>query len=878
MRIVEVGQYFVTKDTGDFRQFRSVACREYTLPRDDPSSQPKGWIQGNMRIGPVLEVTTSFQNFKYGIEIRILSVGQDNSQSWVRISYGTIKYVVDSNQDNTEIPAEPQEEQVPQTGIKVVAARPKAKAKPQQREHVDTPTIIPMHERKWIDIEPSEPTLASYDLSKKVINLLRHNQTLQRQDDGAIEFYKIKFYLRNHHSQIQVWSDDRWKACLAAGGGSKRRYQYCSDDSGRILYLRALQGHSGTNLIDPTLQDNVRIQSGLFHHICHTGCAFNLHSVINNGLIPGGQDLSRRQTVFLLPIDPRDTDDKDPEYIDFSVPRRAQYVHSAWKRHQDAVFWVDIDLAIREGLTYYQTRSNAIILQRTLPAYCIPKVERLKIGEVLYERPYLSPRPPPKISLRHDHNWTRGNDQLGSTVEQQPVGKLVQQSFGEAPRVKLSKPTQSKPKPICDRSGKPEDTERVFVDKGKTSRSHEIDDKRLHKELGSSDRTGKPVKSEDSRVMHAHDGTGELVKSSASTHIVKEQFVPEEHRDIASFNADNEFNRAIDEENIDFSIPVVPNSTVKRSHGVNVQNLIQKIENHPQRQALQSDLQQHRPFNPFSKESQDVIEATGNTELCEILDVEPKAQCKACLAYWDAGIVYCTCGHFLRDDTTENKKYIKSVLDLFSIPNFYIRKGRPHGHRYGKKEGEQENHTANQLQKKCKKRQFLSIHDRFIRDTWFRKTMLELGRTEEVIREMDKLANEDHTHHAIEEEISVYRNNWWIRSNFVGSDTMPIRHRPDFKEALSTLRRLKNAEDQAYYQNWWQSSSSSWWQWQDSWWHPSSETSPRRWTDTDGAGKPAKISESSIYLWNESHNEFGAKITVINSVTANAVYCHRRGV
>ena len=50
MRVVEVGQYFVTKDTGDFRQFRSVACREYTLPRDDPASQPKGWIQGNMRI------------------------------------------------------------------------------------------------------------------------------------------------------------------------------------------------------------------------------------------------------------------------------------------------------------------------------------------------------------------------------------------------------------------------------------------------------------------------------------------------------------------------------------------------------------------------------------------------------------------------------------------------------------------------------------------------------------------------------------------------------------------------------------------------------------------------------------------------------------
>ena len=74
MRVVEVGQYFVTKDTGDFRQFQSVACLEYTLPRDDRASQPKGWIQGNMRIGPVLEVTTSFQHFKYGIEIRIKSV------------------------------------------------------------------------------------------------------------------------------------------------------------------------------------------------------------------------------------------------------------------------------------------------------------------------------------------------------------------------------------------------------------------------------------------------------------------------------------------------------------------------------------------------------------------------------------------------------------------------------------------------------------------------------------------------------------------------------------------------------------------------------------------------------------------------------------
>ena len=235
-----------------------------------------------------------------------------------------------------------------------------------------------MNERKWIDIEPSEPSLAAYEVSKKVISLLRHNQTVQREDDGAIQFWRIKFHLRNQFSQVQHWSDERWKACLAAGGGSKRRYQYCSDNSGRILYLRAPQGHPGRNLIDPTLQDNVVIGSVIFHHINHIGCAFNLHSIINNGLILGGQDSRRRQTVFFLSIDPRDKDHEDPEHIDFSVPRRARYLHSGCKKHQDAVNWVDIDLASREGLTFYQTRSNAIILQGTLPAQYISKVERFK--------------------------------------------------------------------------------------------------------------------------------------------------------------------------------------------------------------------------------------------------------------------------------------------------------------------------------------------------------------------------------------------------------------------------------------------------------------------------------------------------------------------
>ena len=77
-------KYFMTKDTEEFSQLTdSVACREYMLPRDEKSSALKGWIRGNTQIGPVLEVTTSYPQGKYGVEIRIESVNQDNSHSWV---------------------------------------------------------------------------------------------------------------------------------------------------------------------------------------------------------------------------------------------------------------------------------------------------------------------------------------------------------------------------------------------------------------------------------------------------------------------------------------------------------------------------------------------------------------------------------------------------------------------------------------------------------------------------------------------------------------------------------------------------------------------------------------------------------------------------
>ena len=83
LSVVENGLYFMTKDTGDLTQFHAVACREYTLPKDDDASQPRGWIQGNTKIGPVMEVATSYLHGKHGVEIRIMSLSRHNTDSWV---------------------------------------------------------------------------------------------------------------------------------------------------------------------------------------------------------------------------------------------------------------------------------------------------------------------------------------------------------------------------------------------------------------------------------------------------------------------------------------------------------------------------------------------------------------------------------------------------------------------------------------------------------------------------------------------------------------------------------------------------------------------------------------------------------------------------
>ena len=220
-----------------------------------------------------------------------------------------------------------------------------------------------------------------------------------------------------------------------------------------------------------------------------------------------------------------------------------------------------------------------------------------------------------------------------------------------------------------------------------------------------------------------------------------------------------------------------------------------------------------------------MIEDMGNVELFELFETGPKTQCKECLLYCNQGIVYCTCGHLLKESEA-SRGILQCTLDFLSKQNYVIKKGRPHGHRYGKTKEQRDHHIAHNLRKRCIKRHSAGIHDRFLKDPEFRESQLEHDRTEEVCIQMDKIAQKDFTHHMTQEEYFRYRKNWWISLNNSGK-TGPVRDRSDFNDALTTLSRLHQepGEQQLRPVPFWKyqqlhqssSSSSSWWQWSDSW-------------------------------------------------------------
>ena len=286
-------------------------------------------------------------------------------------------------------------------------------------------------------------------------------------------------------------------------------------------------------------------------------------------------------------------------------------MHKAWKKHHNTVYWVDINLALKKVLKFYQTRSNAIILHETLPAYCIPKVVRMETAEVIWEKVYASPRPPPKILLKHD--WKRVDDQLDNLCS----NSRSSQSNQPPPNPDPEKTVQ----PVVGTKQKIESSGR------KTSRSQEIETRSFREEAAKHDKTVQSVvetrapktrSSDDSKIFNVgdetiHDWTGAT------------RCKPWRNR-----------SRANNAERGEHGLPYSSIATFCRGASWELSCSwigFKKIENHPDRHALQLDLQQDKAYNPFSATAKKMVKDVDNEELFDLFETDPKTQCKACLRH-----------------------------------------------------------------------------------------------------------------------------------------------------------------------------------------------------------------------------------------------------
>ena len=551
-------------------------------------------------------------------------------------------------------------------------------------------------------MEPGTYSHIAYPVSNRLSTLLRHGDQ-PRKEDGAIEFWRLKDRLRYEFENSRHWSDEVWESRMA-GGGNKKRFQCCSDSSGQeVLYLRALQGHSGRNLIHPSLQDNVLIPDNFFEYIYRSGCVLNLHSITNSGKI-----------VFFSTVNLMNKEHKDPHELDLTKPRLASYKQKTWKRHQDTMYWVDIQLAQRKGLKFYQTRSNAIILDDTLPAFCIPKVVAMESGEIINEKVFVSPRPPPKISFKD--NWMK---------------ELDSEAAGSS---KVTQRIQPKPKTQLSRTVRPV---------GEQPFTQEVEKDVLFGREGTknSTRTARPVDGPQS-IQSCVPVSVELVDKYDD----KDENVDADQTRTVRPVGGQPFTQ-LEEVDIDFRVPRLSHAVVKEAENFSVQELVKKIESHPHREALHADLQQNNIHNSFSNNSKEMIREMGNVELFGLCETTPKVHCPQCVLYWNQGMIYCTCGQF-SVESEPRRKFNKLRLDALSIPHYVIKKRRPHGARHGRTEEQKEYLVAFNAWKRCCKKvdsqggHFTGIHDRFPRDQVYRESQLKIDWTEQKCIVMDKLAQE----------------------------------------------------------------------------------------------------------------------------------------
>ena len=277
----------------------------------------------------------------------------------------------------------------------------------------------------------------------------------------------------------------------------------------------------------------------------------------------------------------------------------------------------------------------------------------MESGEIIYEKVYGSPRPPPKISLGNGWMKELDSEVAGSSKDTQRIQPKLKTQLSRTVRPVSEQPLG------------------VFT--------QEIEkDVLFGCESTKNSRTVRPVDGSPSSQSCVPVSVGLVDKDDDAD----ENVDADQTRTLRPVSGHSLFTQ-FEELDIDFRVPELSHAVVKEAENFRVQEHVKRFESHPHREALQADLQQNNVYNPFSNNSKAMIREMGNVELFELCETIPKVQCSECLLCWSQGVIYCTCGHFLVGSESRTK-FDKLRLDALSIPHYVIKKGRLHGARHGK--------------------------------------------------------------------------------------------------------------------------------------------------------------------------------------------------
>ena len=335
-------------------------------------------LEGTPKLDPYWKLQPVTCTVRNGVEIRIMSFSKDNSHSLVRISYGLNKLVTILNNN---------EQETSEVQFEEKALRMNARfCKPIKGQSETTKT-------QFCQLIHKNPTYWEKNLdrccTRRIFNLRLWSVEEINSSSSSWKTTSRKWWsnwiLENHRQSSRTFLFKNISCIVISGLTKSGRKPWQEEEETRkdtsIVLIR--QEQSCTSELFKAIQDAVSLilpfrTMLLFRAVSsNTFIMSDVQSIyiliINSGLIAGGQNFSNRQTVFFQFVDPMDKNLKDLDTIDLNVPLHAQYMHKAWKKHQNTVDWVDINLALKKDsssiehartLSFFTKHSQLIVFRK----------------------------------------------------------------------------------------------------------------------------------------------------------------------------------------------------------------------------------------------------------------------------------------------------------------------------------------------------------------------------------------------------------------------------------------------------------------------------------------------------------------------------------